>query len=647
MPQVGNKKDMYTNYLKIYKKALLNIDKIIAMILSIIATIFIITTFSKGHYYGLHLPIVILFPSIVYFLFRDNNSSNENLPEISESNRLLVITHIFFSISVTLLLWFSWSNLYCRPPLYFALILIAAASIIINIFCLNETKNFNVVVVLIKIITLSYIIYAGIYYQFEGIYGTDPWLHNSWIQETINIGHLTENSVFVGSYYLFPIFHLSGAITSIITSLSISSSIFASSGFLMAMSGIFVFIICRTTINAKAGLLTALIVPLTANNIEKATELIPMSLGYIFLLSIVCLIFYSTRKRFEKILLMIFLSGALILTHTIASFAMLLFLIAIFGAIKLYDAIMKTSTSNKMFSHTLILFFVVTMTTRWMQNPPKHASFMDIRISHLVEALQLDAQFVLEMPQTISDIPYHVAMFDLAGYLFLLAFATIGALSFLHFQKLTPNRIALAFVAGVIFISIYAFDLLNLNSILPYRWYLFLYVPLSILAVIGIIWVSNLIKNKTGKLAFVMLVILAIIFSMTTNSLANKDNPPFFQNAVRFGYTQSEFAAIDTLSNINPGRFVTDIYFSIIFEYVLTYDKYNKMMQSNNNIFIQRNYYLNHPEWNENYKVRIVSGNQHTTIAEKTFILNFAKKEYMIDDKSMIYNNGNVKTYII
>lgn len=633
-------------YSKLYKRVVSNIDKIIALTFIIITILYIILSLSKGHDVII-LPIIILVSSTVYLLFRDKISSDENLPNISESNRVSVITHIVFLISVTLLLWLSWSNLYYKPPMYFAFVLVAAASIIINIFYLNDTKILNIAIILIKITTLSYIIYSSIYYQFEGYYGTDSWLHNDWIQQIINIGHLTEDPLFVNSYYLFPIFHLSAAMISAITTLSSYSSLFASDVFLMAMSGIFIFTIGRTIINTKSGLLAALIVPLAANNIEKATNIIPMSLGYIFVLLIIYLIFGYEKKRVENILLIIFLSATLILTHTIAALAMLITLIIIYATYKLYGAIMETNTFYKTFSHIFIVLFLVLITMKWMQTPPGGAAFFDYRLSHLIESLQLDAQFVLETQQTIPNISYKVAVFDQAGYLILLFFSTIGSLYFLRLKKSAPNRISLVFVAGAIFILIYGFNLFGLLNILPYRWYLFLYVPLSILAVAGLLWFSNLINSKTGRLAIIMLVLLVIIFGMTTNSLANRDSPFIFNDAKRLGYTQSEFAAIDTLSNVKAGRYISDNYFSAIFPYVLTDNEYKEMMQSNKSIFIQRNYYLNNPEWNDKYKVTIVAGHRYNIIALEVVILNFMKKEYMIDFMPIMYDNGNVNVHII
>ena len=639
----GDKKMPIINW---YKKALSNLDRTIAIILSIIAIIFVIYVLSKGHYST--IPIIILFSSTAYLLLRDKKSFHENLPEILVSNRLSVFTHIIFFLSVSLLLWFSWSNLYYRSPLYFVVVLIAAASIIMNIFCLNNTKSFNVVIILIKITILSYIIYAGVYYQFEGIYGTDPWLHDGWIQETINIGHLSENPSFLNSYYLFPIFHLNGAITSIITNLSSYSSVFVSCGLLMAMSGVFALIISRKMINSKAALLVALIVPLTSTNIEKSTELIPMSLGYIFFLLIMCFVFCSAEKSPKYRLLIIFLSIVLILTHTIAAFTTLLIFIAFFVGIKFYYAIMKTNESSTIISAVFLCAFVTTMITRWMQQPPEHASFFEWTLHKLIDSLQMDYQFVFDKPIPISNISNKIFLFEQSGYFLLLAFAIIGALIYLHIQISTSNRIGLVFVTGGIFTTIYLFSLSSLDNILPYRWFLFFYLPLSILAVTGLLWVSNLIKSNTRRLAIIMLVILAIIFSMTTNGIGNKDNPLFFNNAARYGYTQSEFAAIHTLSDVKAGRFVTDIYFSIIFPYVLTDDEYNEMMQrSNKNIFIQRNYYLKNPEWNNKYRVSIVTGDLFNIIADNVFVLNFMKEKYMINIAPMIYNNGNVKVYIL
>jgi len=635
---------VYIVYL--YKKALLNLDRTIAILFLILAIIFTILMLYI-QYKNISMPIVIFLSSIFYLLFRDKISFNDKFPKILKSNQLICFSHIILFVSISFLLWSSWSNLYYKPPLYFVVVLIAAASIIINIFCLSDIKGFSISIVLLKIVTLSYVIYANNYYQFNGIYGTDPWRHNMWIQDIINIGHLSNIPLFVKSYYLIPLFHINSGMTSIVSNMSIYSSIFASCGAAMAMAGVFAFIIGRTVTSSKAALLTALIVPLTSNNIEKATEIIPMSLGYIFFLLMICFIFLSKEKSSKYRILFIFLSIIVILTHTIAALLTLLSLIAIFVGVKFYNSITKTSASHEVFSLVFIGTFMVIMIIIWMQNAPlSNTSFFGLVFTLLVKSLQMDAQFALNAPSAIA-VSYNILLFDQASFLLVVFFAIIGAFIFLHPQMSTPYRMGLVFIVGTIFVIIYSFYLSNLGNILPYRWYIFLYIPLSILAVTGLLWISKLINNNTRRLAVVMFVILAIIFGMTTNSLANRDSPLFFNNAVRVGYTQSEFASIHTLSDVKAGVFVTDLYFSTIFPYVLTDDEFNEMTQSNKSIFIQRNYYLNNPGWDKNYRISIVKGKSNNIIVQNELILNFMKKEYRIDNAPMMYNNGIVKAYVI
>jgi len=627
-----------------YHKILSNLDRIIAIIILLSAIVFTIFALVKGHYSI--LPIVILLSSTTYLLFRGRVPFNEDFPIILESNRLAVLTHIIFFFSISFLLWLSWDNLYYNPPLYFVIILIAAGAVIINIFCLDYVKSFSLAAVFMKIIILSCIVYAGIYYQFDNIYGTDPWLHIRWIQETINISHLSDNPSFLEHYYLFPIFHLNGTITSIITNLSSYSSVFVSCGLLMAMSGVFTFIIARTMIHPKAALLVALIVPLSSYNIEKSTELLPMSLGYIFVLLIMCFLFCFVKKSSQIRSLIVFLSITLIFTHTIAALAMLLILIAFFIGIKTYS-ITRNNMSFEGFSPTYLCVFMVLMIMKWLQQPPGYPAFIDYRLSHLTHSLQMDSLFVLDQPTQISNISSAVLLFDQFGYLLLLTFAIIGALIYLHVRVSTPNRVCLLFITGSLFTMIYSFSLINLDNILPYRWYIFLYLPLSILAVTGLLWISNILKRNTRRIAIVMLLLLVMIFCMTTNSIGNKDSPFFFNNAVRYGYTQSEFAAIHTLSNAKAGIFVTDLYFSTIFSSVLTDDEYNEMTQSNKKIFIQRNYYLENPEWDNEYKISIVEGKTSNIIANNVLILNFMEEEYRINNLPIIYSNGNIKVYVL
>lgn len=424
-------------------------DRIIAIIFLCIATAFIVWAISTRHY-KIQLPVSLFVSSLIYVLFREKISIAENIAVFIKTNRIRLIVNIIFVISISLIIWLSWSNLYYRPPLYFVLVLVAAASIIVDVFCLNETKSSRLATILFKITCLDFIVYTGKYYQFPGIYGSDPWVHNLWIQEIVNQGYITLGELVRNSYYLIPIFHLVGAITKNITNLPVYTSIFASIGIIMATSCIFVFLIARKFVNAKAGLLTVLVVSLTAENISFSVALIPMSLGYFFFLAILYLVFARNEKKILISLLVLLLSMVLILTHTIAALVTLISLIAIFIGIKLYKKTGRPIAYNGAISLTFIILFGVTMLTKWMQNPPGSPAFFDLTLRPLINSLNIDAKFALASPPIETNISYGVTLLNQGGYLLLLGFAIIGALMYLQAKNYNKDRISLIFLGGIL-----------------------------------------------------------------------------------------------------------------------------------------------------------------------------------------------------
>jgi len=282
-----------------------------------------------------------------------------------------------------------------------------------------------------------------------------------------------------------------------------------------------------------------------------------------------------------------------------------------------------------------------------MQTPPHAPALFDISITRLVISVETEAQFALAMPASTTNIPYGIELLDSGGYLILLALAVVGALFYLHPKNHTATRTALLFTAGMLFITPNIFMLSNLENILPGRWTVFLYVPLAVLAVQGLLNISNLIKHNLGRLSVVVLMILTIIFMMTTSRVANTDSPLVHNGAVRIGYTQSELSAIDTLSYMGAGNPETDVYYGLIFPYVLGKDEYIEMSQRTNEIFLVRNYYLQHPEWNDRYAVMLHIGGSHWNYTKDSVLISDYIERQGIDGGSLIYRNENVKAYVI
>ncbi len=622
------------------------LDKVIAIAVLCASIILIALSIGLKFYSGVHLLAAILVGALSYLLLRNRLLTGAELPQLQLGSQIRSLSHIIFVISLSLIIYLTWSNLYYRPPIYFIMCLVAAASIVLDVFALDETKRSHTPFVLFKIITLAITIYSGLYYQFPGIYGVDSWWHNRWIQETINLGHITEGEYTSNDYFLFPVFQLSSAITQIVTGMSTYTAIFVSTGVMIAVSSLFVFLIGERLVNTKVGLLAALIIPFTDEVIVLSTAIIAMSLAFCFFPAILYLILGRDRKRVSDSLVVILLSVALILTHTIAALVTLLSIITVFLSIRLFKKIGKLSVSYESVSLALITFFGLAMLARWMQPPYVARPFFDMNVSNLADTLRFGAQFIMTGQASTKNVAFAVSVLDRGGYLLLLALAVIGALIYLHPKNRTGTMIALVSIAAVLTVLPNIFDLFSLPGLLPPRWLPFSYVLLSVLAVSCLLRISSLITGNIGKISMIMLIILAVIFMMTTNATANADSPQVFNGTRRAGYTQSELTAINTLSDMGVGRPTTDLYYGLIFPYVAGYDEYADMEQGDSRVFVQRNYFLHHPEWSQHYRAElIVGGFQDPEVRRVRVLLSDYKRMWGIDEWPVIYCNQNVIVY--
>lgn len=115
--------------------------------------------------------------------------------------------------------------------------------------------------ILFKILLVGIISSAGIYYEFDGIYRVDTLFHNGQTEISAERGHITQEAPrgYRNVYYSFPIFHLLAAETSILTSLDVHSSIFASVGFLFLFSVVFIFLFVVMLTHTLASLILLVI----------------------------------------------------------------------------------------------------------------------------------------------------------------------------------------------------------------------------------------------------------------------------------------------------------------------------------------------------------------------------------------------------
>jgi uncharacterized membrane protein YtjA (UPF0391 family) len=111
----------------------------------------------------------------------------------------------------------------------------------------------------------------------------------------------------------------------------------------------------------------------------------------------------------------------------------------------------------------------------------------------------------------------------------------------------------------VIFAFPFGFGFLGIRNITNYRWFVFGYVTLSILAAIGLHTIIGQSRGANKKIIFAFLMIFVLSFFMTTNTMCNHDSPLYFEgSAKKLAFSEQELSVRDELINTYGGPITID-----------------------------------------------------------------------------------------
>lgn len=549
-----------------------NIDLILSSG-GVLLGIFIIYMSSE---HGLHQEDIggtILIASLLYILLRKRLFKTSEIFYLKPTRRLIYINNIIFFLAFSLSVWLLYIVPYYRPAIYFTLVAAACASVALEILYSGSRIKWGGII-LIKILLIGIALYGGLYYEFADVYGTDTrYFHHPKIALMLERGHILEGTAY--SYY--PMFHLMAAETSILTSLNVRDSIFSSITFLYAFSVIFVFLIGQKVINTRTGLIAALMFAFGDAVIVYGSQTIPMSLGLFFFAIILCLFIVNAPKPLYKRGLAFFLFISLLLTHTVAVFIMFVsttFLIVWKEINKYLNKI--TITKLTILWSTAIAFGIIVI-VYWMYSfqCPHCFSFFDQMLYSLRNSITMDSaiasseglDYVSErispLPSyaqsSLSDInsppPYFEYILDHLGYLIFLGMGIIGTYMWLRSKDNLKVPLCLTMVS--LFACLYGPPLIAIKNTAPGRWFIFIYVILSIVSAYGIFKLINLI-NKRYRAAIIVSIIFLISFFMIVSTISNDDNPLYNKlnsNRGQLGHTSSELQSYSTIKQVFNGKY--------------------------------------------------------------------------------------------
>jgi len=593
--------------------------------------------------------IALILASMGYLLIRKRIPSNLKMatsPGLLGKPSISLILNILFLIAFSYtLIAVATSQAYSIPISYFISTVVMCLIIALDILLMRSEKTAYTKVILLKIITLSLLLIWIPHYKFPNI-GYDPWYHISFIEEMLRSSHIPS----IGHEYYedFAAMHLIVAGAKAITGLEIKSSMMLI-GSIGAVSLLFPFCLGKILFNERVGLLGALFVGFNNDFIYRGYYIVPMSLGISLIMVLTYLAIKGTiaSQKSPFKFLHLLLALALIYTHTIAT---LVFSIVI-ASMYLVERITRLRARGRLLaflSYTTPLFFGVAMICYWLYIS---GFLLETVVPSLTRAFAFPV-VEFEHPAISSDIT--PSILNSTGLMFLIGLATVAILyCWDHRNDYRTSLMLTAAGLGPAIALYAAFFSGQGEFILPDRWEIFIFVPLSMLAAWGIFLIYHSFRGKLLKTLSISLITLILSFTMISTSLHGHSNSLVDKGGSQRGFFfNSEIVAAAAISNSYDGRIISDNFYKHYFTNTLnkqTESIYYSLIVPDepeaSDAIVIRNYILNYTFRARKPEETIKGYSSYSLLLDKA---QKNKLESLNEDVrySKVYSNNEVVAYV-
>jgi hypothetical protein len=517
-------------------------------------------TLKSANAYLLMIGIVFTFTCIVYLLFRDKLVYPAEL-NIQPNRPLNFVLNIIFVLLFTSSIYVLHTNVF-RPPIYFVLISLCASILAVEVLLYNPVKKYLLYLLLFEICLVAFNLRAGIYLNYRGMIGIDPWGLRLFVVDIINNG-VVVRSEFLGKYSSFPIMQIYSAIASLICGVSSKLGMFIAVTLPNIFCCIFIFLIARKLCDEKIGLIAMLIYGFCDFSISYSIQICAWSFG-IALYIIILYLLIGTKgaiNKYQSHFLLLFF-GLLILTHPVPTAIMLIPVIILFVYAKLFK-------SKGAISDTLVASCIVGTLSYWIYasystGANVKQNFFNTIVGPLYYSLTTEAA-VLHRVETIESTTgaisqlFFESLLNILGFGLVVLFGLVGGLILLSDKRRDILKLSLILITLVLFAFPFAFGFLGIRNIMNYRWFVYGYVTLAILAAIGLTTIIGHSRNINKKIIAVFLMIFVLSFFMTTNTMCNHDSPIYHKDSARrLAFTGQELSLRNELINTYSGPITVD-----------------------------------------------------------------------------------------
>lgn len=536
------------------------LDRLAAVVGLLLAMALFPLRFFASQIYIVTLPIVLGVACILYLL-ANRRESTPGLPTFPRgTSRLLPV----FVLAGTALLPLLALQAGRRTEVFYATAAVVATVLLFQVFFTPDSELSPPLVLTEALLFGLVVRFAGLTTT-PGYIGIDVWTHMRFVDQILAAGSL--DPISHRKYYAAPLFHLLAAAGTMLFESTPRTAMYATAGLVTLLPTVLVYSLGRILLVRRWALAAAVLYSMGDHFLRWGLHIIPTNLGIVFFCAF--LLFFGrvvhTQFRPRDYALLVGFSIAIVLTHQISTFITLLVLfvgmvgrtvvtlVPVFERQDSLDRVLSVPDPPKQAG--LFLFNLGFATFTWSLTPYRGDTFLSTVTSFFVETVTTSAGFLNlasdgqsapagaadQAPQTLVTL---VTYIDEGGFLLLLLLGVVGCLYVIHSARATHLTVTLLGSVVVMLVFVLGFPLFGIRNFVPGRWFAFLYVPLVLLALIGIRYMSLRLPGwATAPSLAILLVVLPGMMLIASPSVA--DSPPIEEVQTRYGYTESELAGVD------------------------------------------------------------------------------------------------------
>lgn len=432
-------------------------------------------------------------------------------------------------------------------------------------------RTFDRTLVLVQIILLAIVVRFAALYTTPGLIGIDSWTHVTQLAHAIKVQE-SLGAIANNKHYTSPLYHLLVVAASLLYDVSLRNALYLSLGIVMPISVLLVYAISNLLVDARWSALAALLYSLGDYVIEWGIHLIPTSMGLALFLGVLYFLVRLMRSDAEtkEYAMLTGLSVAVILTHQVSSFIMLVVLGAsivayLLARSPLFSPSAREGTifraSDPVNLTGVAVFDAGLITFLWSFTPYNGGTFLLTVLSYLRETIASSAG-VLNLAGPSSSASGGAAAaaaptlaktiftyINTTGFLLLLFGTFVGCLYVVNRFRARQSVLLLLVSSAVMLVFVLGLPMFGIRNFIPQRWFAFLYAPLAILTVIGLRFFAQTLDRR---IVAVCLILFALVYPsvMVMSAHGTIDNPVFEDLEAELKYNQQELQAAQTIATM-------------------------------------------------------------------------------------------------